>query len=144
MIDIAPELNLRLLQGDPKCLGQILSNMIGNAIKFTSTGSVWVRATQEAERMTDVLVRFEVQDTGIGISSEDQKRVFDAFVQKDSGMNRSYGSTGLGLAICKHLVSLMGGEIGVYSSPVVGSTFWFTVPLLKAGPVDRSALAGSA
>jgi signal transduction histidine kinase len=135
LIEVAPELSHRVVQADSARLGQILQNMVGNAIKFTAEGRVTVKAAQIKESPTDIRVRFEVQDTGIGISVEDQKRVFNAFEQADGSSTRKYGGTGVGLAISKYLVNLMGGRIGVESTPGSGSTFWFAVPLKKADPL---------
>jgi hypothetical protein len=119
------------LQGDPLRLGQVLLNLAGNAVKFTERGGVTVRARQIESSPEAVRVRFEVLDTGIGIASEAQARLFTSFEQADNSMTRKYGGTGLGLAISKRLVQLMGGEIGVHSTPGVGSTFWFTVRLAR-------------
>jgi len=124
------------LLGDPMRIGQILLNFASNAVKFTERGSVTIRAKVEEESPEDVLLRFDVEDTGIGISSEDQQRLFIAFEQADSSMTRKYGGTGLGLAISKRLAHMMGGAVGVQSSEGQGSTFWFTVRLGKSsGPV---------
>jgi signal transduction histidine kinase/ActR/RegA family two-component response regulator len=131
-IDIDPELAHRPLRGDPVRLGQILINLTGNAIKFSDRGEIAVRANLVEESQDNVLLRFEVQDQGIGIGAEERKRLFTAFEQADNSMTRKYGGTGLGLAISKRLVKLMGGEIGVDSAPGQGSTFWFTVRLGKA------------
>ncbi|MEW6677146.1 MAG: ATP-binding protein [Pseudomonadota bacterium] len=119
------------LKGDPLRLGQILVNLASNAIKFTQQGSVRVVLERTDESPTHVGVRFEVIDTGIGIAPETQARLFTDFEQADNSMTRKYGGTGLGLAISKRLVRLMGGEIGVHSTPGSGSRFWFTVRLAK-------------
>jgi two-component system sensor histidine kinase/response regulator len=116
------------LRGDPKLISQILTNLVGNALKFTEQGSVLISVTQEKDEDDDsaVSVRFNVKDTGIGIELEAQGSLFQAFAQPDASER---GGTGLGLAICKRLVDLMGGSIGVTSDPAVGSTFWFRVRL---------------
>ena len=124
----SPELPVAL-RGDPARLRQLLLNLAANAVKFTSVGEVIVRAQLEAQGPTGVVVRFEVEDTGIGIATEDRARMFEPFSQADSSTTRRYGGTGLGLAICLQLVTAMGGTIGVESRLGEGSTFWFTVPL---------------
>jgi signal transduction histidine kinase/CheY-like chemotaxis protein len=135
-IDLAPEVAHLLLLGDPLRLGQILLNFVGNALKFTATGAITLRARLAEQSQCDVLLHFEVEDTGIGIAAEDQKRLFTAFEQADGSMTRKYGGTGLGLAISKRLVNMMGGDAGVESQPGSGSTFWFTVRLGKAPTVN--------
>ena len=124
------------LYGDVTRLRQALLNMASNAVKFTEQGSVAVRALLLDRQGDDLLVRFEVADTGIGLSGEQQARLFQNFQQADSSTARKYGGTGLGLALTKRLVEMMGGEVGVISQPGQGSTFWFTVRLRKGhGPL---------
>jgi len=122
------------VRGDPGRLRQILTNLIGNAIKFTEQGEVAVRVSLAKEYEANVLVRFEVADTGIGIASEGQARLFQSFCQVDGSHARRHGGTGLGLAIAKQLAEHMGGTIGVDSEVGKGSTFWFTVLLEKEQP----------
>jgi signal transduction histidine kinase len=129
--DVPDDLARMLLTGDPLRLGQILINLAGNAIKFTESGGITLRAERVDDTPERVDIRFEVVDTGIGIDAEAQARLFSAFEQADNSTTRKYGGTGLGLAISKRLAQLMGGEIGVESTPGVGSTFWFKVCLKR-------------
>ena len=119
------------VRGDPVRLRQVLSNLIGNAVKFTERGSVTVSVRRLGETAAQHLLHFEVRDTGIGIDEEAQARLFHSFSQADASTTRLYGGTGLGLAICKRIVDLMGGRIGVTSIPGRGASFWFEAPLLK-------------
>jgi CheY-like chemotaxis protein len=119
------------LQGDPTRLQQAVLNYVSNAIKFTEAGSVNLRAIKLEEADDAVRVRFEVQDTGIGIPPEALPRLFSAFEQADNSTTRRFGGTGLGLVITRRLAELMGGEAGVESTPGIGSTFWFTAHLKK-------------
>ena len=142
-IHLASEISHISLLGDPLRLVQILLNFTSNAVKFTDAGSITLIIRLAEENADKVRLRFEVQDTGIGIASLDQKRLFTAFEQADGSMTRKYGGTGLGLAISKRLAELMGGEVGVESAPGHGSTFWFSVWLDKAAdtglPVPTAA-----
>jgi PAS domain S-box-containing protein len=131
-MDLATGLPSLTVMGDPMRLGQILLNLAGNAVKFTQTGSITLRCRSVEDNDDSLLLRWEVADTGIGISPEQQTRLFTAFEQADGSMTRKYGGTGLGLAISKRLVQMMGGEIGMESEPGQGSTFWFTLRLEKA------------
>ncbi len=115
------------LIGDPHHFRQILNNLLGNAIKFTEKGSVDMRCHVRRNDEDLVLIRFEVIDTGIGIPEDVQDRIFDKFAQADESTTRRFGGTGLGTAITKQLVELMGGRIGLQSTPGIGSTFWFDI-----------------
>ena len=118
--------------GDPLRLGQVLINLVANAVKFTDHGSVSVRVIERESSPSTAHLRFEIVDTGIGLSAEEKQRLFSPFEQADSSMSRKYGGTGLGLAISKRLLGLMGGTIDVESTPGHGSTFWFEIELPKS------------
>jgi len=130
-----------LLVGDCTRLNQALLNYVGNAIKFTETGTITLRASVLDEDEHTLLARFEVQDTGIGIDGEVLSRLFHPFEQADNSTTRKYGGTGLGLAITQRLAELMGGQAGVESEPGAGSTFWLTARFGKALVADTSSLA---
>jgi signal transduction histidine kinase/CheY-like chemotaxis protein len=129
-LNIDPSVRL-LVRGDPVRLRQVLGNLISNAVKFTERGMVTLSVRRIGESAAQHQLKFEVRDTGIGISAEAQPRLFQAFTQADASTTRLYGGTGLGLAICKRIIELMGGRIDVQSEPGRGSTFSFEVPLLK-------------
>ncbi len=131
MVDPAIDYHLR---GDPHHLRQVLLNLLSNAIKFTERGEIGMAVFLVGETEEGLRLRFEVRDTGIGITEGAQKKIFEQFVQADDSTTRRYGGTGLGTTIAKQLVELMGGVIGVTSTVAVGSTFWFELPLLKTGP----------
>ncbi|MCG8667777.1 MAG: response regulator [Pseudomonadales bacterium] len=123
------------VKGDPARLRQILLNLIGNAFKFTQSGGIYLRIFSESDESGQHQLKFEIQDTGIGMTPEQMNSLFEAFNQADSSTTRKFGGTGLGLSISKSLAELMGGEIGVESESGIGSKFWFTV---KCRPADEN------
>jgi two-component system, sensor histidine kinase and response regulator len=129
------------VKGDPFRLRQVLTNLLSNAIKFTDQGEVVLRCRRVSEIEGAISVRFEVSDTGIGIAPEDQRLLFSPFMQADGSTTRRFGGTGLGLAICKELVTGMSGEIGMESTPSVGSKFWFAA---KFAPTETLVPAPTA
>ncbi|MCM2343915.1 MAG: ATP-binding protein [Alphaproteobacteria bacterium] len=138
--DIAADVPF-VVTGDPKRLRQIIMNLTGNALKFTDKGSVTVhvkRAGKSKKSSAALRLRFEISDTGIGMSEDVCARLFQPFSQADNSTSRKYGGTGLGLSICRRLVDLMGGDIGVTSRPGKGSTFWFEIPTTE---VDTSIMS---
>jgi signal transduction histidine kinase/CheY-like chemotaxis protein/HPt (histidine-containing phosphotransfer) domain-containing protein len=146
--DLPAQLDITV-RGDAQRLRQVIINLISNAVKFTERGEIKVGARQVGGDLLSAVVRFEVADTGKGIQPENLASIFESFAQEDNSTTRQYGGTGLGLAICKQLVELMGGEIGISSTPGVGSIFFFTVPLaadptavceLRAGGLERARM----
>ncbi|MCH8617535.1 hybrid sensor histidine kinase/response regulator [Undibacterium sp. TS12] len=130
----------RSMRGDPLRLGQIITNLVNNAIKFTEQGSVIIFVKQIQAEIDKVQLQFTVQDTGVGMTAEQQEHLFEAFTQADSSTTRKYGGTGLGLTISRHLVELMGGEIWVESQVGVGSTFHFNCWFAFASSADQMIL----
>jgi PAS domain S-box-containing protein len=145
VINVHPDVPERVMS-DPQRLRQCLTNLLGNAIKFTHAGEIVVDVCTAGERDGRVITRFEVRDTGIGVAPDKLKTLFQPFVQADSSTTRHFGGTGLGLSIVSRLVRMMGGEVGATSEPGKGSSFWFTLPLEPAAasggeaPIDLSRL----
>jgi len=137
MLSAVIDPNLKnIIRGDSGRIRQILLNLAGNAIKFTDQGMVMIRVEQ-VSASDNLKLKFEVEDTGIGISEEAQKRIFDSFVQADGTTTRTYGGTGLGLTISEQLIMLMGGKLRVKSKIDEGSTFWFTIPMAVASQASH-------
>ena len=126
------------LNGDPMHLRQVLINLLGNAVKFTQEGVISLNCNLISTEDSSVTIRFEVIDTGIGISPEIQPRIFETFTQADEGTTRRYGGSGLGMAIAKQLVEIMGGKIGLDSTPGSGSTFWFDLSFHKQSTTNST------
>ncbi len=139
--DVPADLSMEVV-GDAARLRQVLVNLVGNALKFTERGQVVIRVREAGSTGGTSQLRFEVEDTGIGIRPENQQRIFESFSQEDGSTTRRYGGTGLGLAISRQLIGLMGGELGVQSEPGSGSTFYFTLRLPRA-PFSDEALQPS-
>ena len=135
---VAPEVPPSVI-GDPSRVRQVVINLVGNAMKFTEKGEIEIQLSVDAARNKQVMLRFSIRDTGVGIPQEHRARIFESFTQVDGSTTRKYGGTGLGLAISRQLVELMGGKIGVESTPGVGSTFWFCIPQCKVDAVHALA-----
>jgi signal transduction histidine kinase/CheY-like chemotaxis protein/HPt (histidine-containing phosphotransfer) domain-containing protein len=137
---VAPDVP-SVVRGDPVRIQQVLTNLVGNALKFTAKGEVAIRVSLEASKGESARIRFHVSDTGLGIAKDKQSQLFSAFMQADTSTTRLYGGTGLGLAISKRLVELMNGEIGVESELGKGSLFWFVLELDSAGVPEEQEQA---
>ncbi|QID19597.1 response regulator [Nitrogeniibacter mangrovi] len=141
LLDVAPDIPPRLV-GDPHRLGQVLTNLLGNAVKFTEHGEVRLSVSPVRRQSGRIELAFAVSDTGVGMSVEQRSRLFEAFAQADGSTSRKYGGSGLGLSICRHLVELMGGHIGVESQPGAGSTFRFSLGFGVHGEAHAPRLPG--
>ncbi|MDH4083208.1 MAG: ATP-binding protein [Nitrospira sp.] len=139
---VLPEILLPEYEGDPVRIRQILTNLIGNAIKFTAHGQITLHITVDEDSVSTTTLCLQVQDTGIGVEPAAQEELFTPFTQADGSTTRRYGGTGLGLAIVKQLAQLMGGIVGVDSVPGQGSTFWCTIQLQKPSAQTVFAKAG--
>ena len=137
--DIAPDAPDALV-GDARLLRQVLANLLSNAVKFTERGAITLRARLREQAGDEVILEFEVGDTGIGIPAEKQRVIFEEFVQADASTTRRYGGTGLGLAIATRLVDALGGEIDLTSEPGAGSTFRITARFGLAADADAAAI----
>ena len=141
LVDVHPDVPAHLL-GDATRIRQVLLNFGSNAVKFTSVGEVVIRVSLLHSNTERVALHFEVSDTGVGIATEDQERLFSAFAQADSSTTRRFGGTGLGLTISRQLVQLMGGQLGLESAPRQGSTFWFDLSLRRSEDVPTPQRGG--
>ncbi|MFQ5729569.1 MAG: ATP-binding protein [Waddliaceae bacterium] len=142
MIRYAPSSPTKVV-GDPTRIRQIMTNLISNAIKFTQEGNVSINIFSRSSVNDEALFRFEIRDTGIGISQEKKERIFDKFSQADISTTRKFGGTGLGLAICKQLVGIMEGTIGCTSETNKGSLFWFEIPLKLDQNTTKEEFSGT-
>ncbi|MBS0356938.1 MAG: transporter substrate-binding domain-containing protein [Proteobacteria bacterium] len=152
LVDIAPDVPTHVV-GDPARLTQVLANYVSNAVKFSERGNIVIRVEKLGNEDPEALLRFSVSDSGIGLSEDQKQRLFESFQQADGSISRKYGGTGLGLVISKRIATLLGGEVGVDSTPGQGSTFWFTARLsvldaealplasISTAPADLSSIA---
>ncbi|MFT5432401.1 MAG: signal transduction histidine kinase/ActR/RegA family two-component response regulator [Myxococcota bacterium] len=136
-------LDIPTLRGPRSRLRQVLNNLVGNAVKFTKSGRIEIRAALTERPQVGLRLRVEVEDTGPGVDPATSSRLFDAFTQADGGSTRRYGGTGLGLAICRQLISAMGGDIGVESDGKYGSVFWFEIPTEQGAEIAEQSDAPS-
>jgi len=139
IIHITPECGIELI-GDPIRVKQILVNLVGNAVKFTNNGQIWIQTESLHQTSEVIYISISVTDTGVGIQEDDQKRIFQAFTQAESTTNRTYCGAGLGLAICDKLVKIMKGKLFVTSTPLKGSTFTITLPFMYTASKEKQKL----